>query len=682
MSPNPRLLLLEFLSSMDDRRETSMFYPFFKGVARDCGVPAQWLFFKARTGIAWERPLGRVLRAGLERGDLEVLKRRLKAFRPTHVVSNELLVPGVRSAVRASGARRFMVLPCEFDMEALRWGEHDPELDPYLRLVRGKGEGRELTHEPGWFSRWLGAGPHPGEGRSVLDAVEPDYRAAPVGAMAKAEDGPPVIILGGRSCRGRPSPAKNPCFRGVVGAPDLPPGCSFCGGSIETGPLAGHQAGSLDLAERQLKAASRGGPRQSRSRGAYIVYDLGLFHRIDLFFDMVLRIGLRPARFVFCPRIDDVLSSRSRISAVLPKAAAAGHRMSFEVMGIENFSPAVMRLYNKDISIAQVDEVFRLMAGWSRRWPKAFQARGDGRNWLMLLFTPWTTLAELRVNLREAGRRGFDGNGLWLCTSLMLRKGTALAALAEHEGGVILPEYEDPGLLFYPCFGLQVLWSSMPWRFKDRKVADFFRILVRLYVAMECPEARTLFRGDPEYDLLSSVFRDEACSGRTTRPPWSILEAALELLELFERAQETWSRTGLLAEAVARVKRAHAGAPEPLAGEDNPPVLSKPSSAEQRAVAQVRKELKVAAKLELESVSAASFRGCPGRAFRLNVLLDDRRIVLDLKERQSQGPCFFETRRFKAVYLAQTPVWSEAEKKLLTGLVSMLEARLADAGRP
>jgi hypothetical protein len=345
-------------------------------------------------------------------------------------------------------------------------------------------------------------------------------------------------------------------------------------------------------------------------------------------------------------------------------------------MGLENFSPAAMKLYNKAVTVSQADEVFRLMARWARRWPSAFPSAGERNDWLMLLFTPWTTPAQLRVNLREAQRRSFDGNGVWICTSLMLRKGTALAALAEHDGGVIVRRFEDPGLLFYPSFGLQVLWSSIPWRFKDRRVADFFRVIVRLFVALERPEARPLFRDDPEFAELERIFRGAQEPAQGPRPPWTILQVGRELLELICRAREPRSRTALLREAVARVRRSRTGAPAPTAGEVDPPALAPLPAAGRGAVAAVRRLLRTSAGLKgivVSSAVLAIFRGDPCPAVRLSLILDGREVVLDLKDRRTPGPCLFETRRFKAVNLPQTPVWLDGGKDRLRRLARALE---------
>lgn len=225
-------------------------------------------------------------------------------------------------------------------------------------------------------------------------------------------------------------------------------------------------------------------------------------------------------------------------------------------MGIENFSPETMVLYNKDISVAQADELAALMNRWRQEWPGIFPPFQGARNWLMLLFTPWTTPAELRLNYAEAARRDFDGDQFWMCTSLLLRKGSAIAALAEAEGGVIIPEFEDRGLLFFPVCGMQAMWGALPWRFKDSRVADFFRILIRIYAALERPESRPLFDGDPEFDLYARIYCDSTGEpgAPLSRPPWTLLDVARTLLDLVEAAPEPRSRAALLREAVARVR--------------------------------------------------------------------------------------------------------------------------------
>ncbi|MDD5628192.1 MAG: hypothetical protein PHU21_03945 [Elusimicrobia bacterium] len=678
----PRLLLLEFLCRFEERCETSMTYPFLKGLARDCAVPAHWMYFVVAPNICWEKPAGRVLRADLPEAELALLSSRIRDFRPTHVVVNEIPGPRLRRALRACGDFELLVLPCQWDTEAFIWGEQDDEeMGPYLRLL-GPGRGDSLQ-KPEWFLAWLGAGAHPKARAHIFDATEPDYEAE-AGSAEEAGDFP-LILVGGSSCKGRPGVAGNPRFRGLD--PDrLAKGCSFCGGSHEDDPLDCHRQDALALAERQLRRYEETAPARRRGRGTFIVHDLGLFFRIDEFFAMLRRNRFRPGQFVFCPRIDDVLRVRKRIEAVLPVAAAGKHRMRLEIMGIENFSPEVMQLYNKSVTLAQVDELLALMKRWNKEWPGVFSLFRGGKNWLMLLYTPWTTLAALRVNFAEAARRGFSGDQLWICSSLLLRKGTALSALAEREGGIVVPEFEDRGLLFFPCLGIRALWGSTPWRFKDPKVADFFRILVRVFAAVEHPESRPLFTGDPEFERFHRIY----CGGSGPRPPWSLLAVAQELLRLLAAAPARRSRAELLRRAVAKARQDLPAAlpqPEPAAASGGPTLLPDSEAAgelgpaEKAGVEDVRRLLKARQAPALGRLAIESARRVQGSGIRLALRLDDRRLVITLLGKRSREKAFFASRLFKVVYWSETPPRSTAETKRLRLLVGLIERRI-QARRP
>lgn len=659
-----------------------MFYPYLTGIARDCGASSLWLYFVGTPRVQWDRPFGRTLRAHIPEADAARLRERIEGFRPTHVVCNEIPSPELRAAIESAGDFKLLVMPCEFDMEALVWGERMPELDPHLALVSGLGEDRNCIHRPAWFADWLGGAAHPKEAEHILDSTEPGYEAVQANDGENFNPGFPLIIVGGQSCRGRPRVAGNPRFRHLAGAAEFQPGCSFCGGADEQGLLSRHRRGSLALAEAQLRALDATEPARSRGRGTYIVHDLALFMRIDSFFKMVHKNKLKPAKFVFCPRIDDVLNARARVDSILALAAEGGHRIGFDIMGIENFDPKTMELYNKNITVAQADELVSVMNGWREKWPQVFDPFHGGKNWLMLLFTPWTTLPELRLNYDEAARRGFDSDQFWICTSLMLRKGSALAALAEDEGGIIIPEHEDRGLLFFPVCGMQAMWGSLAWRFKDAKVSDFYRILIRVYAALEHPASRALFGDDPELDLFARIYCGAGPGEPLARPAWSLLAVARTLLDLFEAAPAPWSREALLREAVSRVKAATPPRAAKKAADDGPRRLSPLDPLERAAIDGVARVLregrsKALGALAIESAGAVSPED---RAIRLNLLVDGRPLSLLLMGPEFPGPCFFESASFKVVYQTGGPEWRgkafSAVSERLKGLVLLIERRL------
>lgn len=108
----------------------------------------------------------------------------------------------LRAAIEAAGSFKFLVMSCEFDMEALLWGEHMAELDPHLSLVSDRSEDRNCIHRPAWFADWLGGAGHPKEAEHILDSTKPDYEAVKANDGENFNPGFPLILVGGRAAAG------------------------------------------------------------------------------------------------------------------------------------------------------------------------------------------------------------------------------------------------------------------------------------------------------------------------------------------------------------------------------------------------------------------------------------------------------------------------------------------------
>jgi len=507
MESPPRLLLVEFLVFEGQRTERAMFFPYWLGLARAQGVTARWVCLGTSATRRMGREDGRVTVVDPEAPDREALLAVMAAFGPTHVALSELPSPRFWGALEAAvpGVRLLPVpAPKEFFYCRPSWCAPDNEMLPHVRLAAPRPDSRRYYGRTAWFLEWLGLAA-PGERAApespyLIEATEPCYEAHMLNEAARWRASP-LTLLSGFSCTGRPSAADNPRFAGVdMGDCRVVTGCTFCGGSP---PPAIHGRGvdSLTLVGRQLRAAlATGRGPDGRDRGHYDLLDLGLFTRADEVFALADELGVPPATFYFSPRIDDVIGAARRLEALLPRVASAGHRMRMLVMGLENFSPSELERFNKGITPEQVDALTELAADWGRRFPGVFKLLQDDDEeveWGFILWTPWTTLEDLRVNLRAARQRRFARDGWWLVSALLVLRATPLASLARHEGDLLGDRYGDPAIVHALTWALEDMHASLPWRFRHADAGDVFALIARAFAARRGGDHAACFEGDP-----------------------------------------------------------------------------------------------------------------------------------------------------------------------------------------
>ncbi|MDD5630397.1 MAG: hypothetical protein PHU21_15135, partial [Elusimicrobia bacterium] len=244
------------------------------------------------------------------------------------------------------------------------------------------------------------------------------------------------------------------------------------------------------------------------------------------------------------------------------------------------------------------------------------------------------------------------------------------------------------------------------------RVADFFRILIRIFVALVRPDAGPLFAGDPEFALFARIYCDQPSDSAEPlrRPPWALLDAARVLLDLIAAAPAPRSREALLREAVARVKKATPVPVPPPQGPAGPgpqrpaqpgpggPPAAKPLAPlrplERSAIDGVRRLLRrrPVRRLGRIVIESAGRGSGGGPAIALGLRLDGHEVMLDLWDRGRPGRSFFTTRLFKARYRKGGSGWTPdaAAAERLRLLVVLIERRIAAlrsrdglaAGRP
>ena len=463
---------MELVPDEPDRQFRTSAYPFLLSLARTLGWRASW----SALGVRYDPSL----RYTLEPGDLKSLRAELRRRQPDIVVFNERLRDDQWTGL-ASGGARLVYCPLDEDLASLgafareQLGAAAPRLDdPYLaeRL-------------------------RPCFTRRVLNA-------APWAA------GAPIRVVTGPRCSYRTRAAEHPLYR-RLGLPSRHMGCSFCfAGLLPERPFA---RDPVAFAARAAAAACRARPSAGQER-RFVFVGHELWRRLEDLAAALARHGVRGAELSFMPRLDEFLSQRRTLARLLPRLAGRDLSLRLYGMGVENFSPAENRRLNKGIAAAQVHEAAALVAKLCARWPRHF--RYPSRHLSTILFTPWTTPADLLINLRHIGSCPLIHHGSVLGSRLQLFPGRPITALAERDGLVV--QEGDERSYNSGCI-VAADQSELPWRFAQPQTAVLWRLARRL---------STNRRGLPEDDEARAVAALLPPQGESPQPP--------DPLPLFARA--------------------------------------------------------------------------------------------------------------------------------------------------
>lgn len=465
MSGGPRILLVEFLNRDRYSQYRSERFPFVRGYAVAQGFPIRWICF----GFDPETLPNGPFRMALPPDEAGALAEAIATFRPTHVLSNEELDAPLDARVRAD-------LPAGA-----------------LFAVYGVGGGPTFD----WTAQipaWLGSGPpflrdEAGDEGLLLDEVTPDYACELVGPLARAVK-PLTFVLGGAHCLYAQPLSRNPRFDGVdLGTAERAVGCSFCGeGRDRRYPF---RTPPVSLAVAQIRAAIATLPAE-RTDGSFALWGAAAVAKLHKVFEAILAEGLPPlALFVAC-RIDELRRRAPHVEALLPRLAAAGHRLHVHNMGVENFAPAENERFNKGISLADVEVLHEAVTRWEATWPETFHFREHG-GYGFILFTPWTTTEDVRANLGPIRR--FDVQPrLVLSSRIQLMPGRPISRLAAHDGLEADREAaRDLGGFDSGCI-TEAGDYEIPWRFRHPEVAALYGVVRRLWPAPDVPADEPLFR--------------------------------------------------------------------------------------------------------------------------------------------------------------------------------------------
>lgn len=419
-------MLVELMPENPERQRRTQSYPHLLAAAKLLGWRASW----HALGVRWEP----TLLYELPRADLELLLAEVSRRAPAVVVVNERLAEAQRAAVEAAspGAR---LVYCRLDENFLE------EFAGFVRELGASARSR-LLDDP-----------------ALIESLVPDYSRAVLNAAPWAAD-PLIRVIAGPRCSYRARAASNPFYRGLKTAAATM-SCSFCGTPAKGGSVRDPAA----FAARQAAAACR---ERSRPEVETRIELIGarLWPRLEEFLREAVKAGVRGAELSFMPRIDEILAARGAIERCLPLLAANGLALRLYGAGVENFSPDENLRLNKGITAAQVHEAAAFIAETRARRPGQFRFR-DG-DLSMILFTPWTTLDDVRVNLENIERCPLILGRAAIGSRLQLFEGRDATRLAGKDGLLL----KRPAAEFFNSGCITGAdQSELPWRFAHPQAA-------------------------------------------------------------------------------------------------------------------------------------------------------------------------------------------------------------------
>jgi len=485
MAAPARILLVEITNADQFPGQIRRDLPFVAGFLSAHGCGLRWLRFGVSTLNQLRHGRDEVT---FEPTDLATLLAAVREHRPSRVLTTHPLAPEQRALVRQAAPRGARVV--------LLTTELPPDLVP----------GAVFRPEDG-----LEGG-----------AWRPTYTWELSNRAGEAHDNVALLL---RSQCGYARPlSENPCYRELV-AEGLPliDGCAFCGNASQS-----REATPVDWLRRQVRAlaADRG---VARAPKALLSEHLGGRVALEALTGTLHETGLdRVTTLCFGIRTDALRRLEPVLRAHLLANPAA--RLGVYATGLESFVAADLERFHKGTTPADGLAAVEALRGLARDFPGRFTSTGL----TMILFTPWTTPADLLTNLHQVEALGLaDEIGNLFAARLRLHPERAISALARRDGLVVADE-PDPLLV---SNRRKLFGHELPWRFADPRLAPLCRIYVRLdeataladdALSVRVREASRAALGRPGHDWMTrKLALLIACAEEVAALPTPLSEAEL-----------------------------------------------------------------------------------------------------------------------------------------------------------
>jgi len=293
----------------------------------------------------------------------------------------------------------------------------------------------------------------------------------------------PFTVLGNEGCPYQADARDNPVYHGVQIPDGYGRGCAFCttGNHYERTVTAEALESVLD----QLAYLSE----HARDLRHFVLKDQNPFGYLTELVEACAKARLRPMTLLLETRADWFLKNDRRFARALAVSREVGYEIAPYLVGIESFSQPELDRFNKGITAEKNELFLSTLWEWKREYGDALNL--THASFGFVLFTPWTTLADLRTNHDAIERTRFhELRGKILLSRARLYPDNALYHLARRDGLIedaFASRSEDNSVRFGYL-------PAQPWRFAHEETARFSALATDLAEESGGRDEMTLFR--------------------------------------------------------------------------------------------------------------------------------------------------------------------------------------------
>jgi MoaA/NifB/PqqE/SkfB family radical SAM enzyme len=265
-------------------------------------------------------------------------------------------------------------------------------------------------------------------------------------------------IDGNLGCPYQADARANPRYAGVAIPDGIGRGCAFC----TTGNH--HEArGQAELVE-DLLGQLRHIRTEAPEIAQIVLRDQSPMGYLVELLEACGAAGVGGFTLMLQTRADWLLAGARRFQRGLDAAARAGITITPFLVGIESFAQDELDRFNKGVTVATNLALLAALRAWAAH--PAFDLAGASFGFI--LFTPWTTMADLRANRAAIAETRLDQlRGQLLRARVRLYPDTALYYLAARDGLLVDDAADSVAAARYGYY------PDHAWRFADPVVARF-----------------------------------------------------------------------------------------------------------------------------------------------------------------------------------------------------------------
>lgn len=276
-------------------------------------------------------------------------------------------------------------------------------------------------------------------------------------------------IMGNSGCPFQLDARENPLYAGTNIPGGQGRGCAFCttGNHYEGRPNPETAAFVL----QQIRHVRQ----QAPGLELLVLKDQNPFGYLTEVIEGCAEQGLNGFSLLLETRAEWFLRNAARFDRALRIADRIGVRIAPFLVGIESFSQAELDRFNKGTTAAANIEFLETLWRWKEQYGEALDLSHAAFGFI--LFSPWTTLDDLKTNLEAIRHTRLDRlRGSLLLSRARLYPDTALYYLAERDG-LLAEQFESQDDNASQRYGY---YPSRPWKHRHADVAHFAALATAL----------------------------------------------------------------------------------------------------------------------------------------------------------------------------------------------------------